>query len=122
MDDRSRVSSLVESIRCPRCGRKPVALQATETFRGRATCWWEPCSQCWWAMLLRVGPIEPQLAEVFGEELAHRLIQVWVLPTTIAKPKFWQLSLSRRLDQQNASAGSVQLLAELTDFFRAPST
>jgi hypothetical protein len=83
-------------MRCPRCRMAYRGFDLRPGGDGFPRCQRRhpECGQRWWAMALSAGEVEPQLAEVFGEECAHRLMTLYPLPCAIGEPMFWQLPLS----------------------------
>lgn len=91
----TRPLCLVASMQCPdpRCQKRVYDFDP-EVFRGAIRCARPKCGRRWWAMRLHPGGVLPQLAAVFGEELALDLFGLYGFPDSIAAPMFWQLSLS----------------------------
>lgn len=111
-------SSLVEQLTCPRCARHQGSAIEAEAFRALLVCSRRDCGQHFWAMWLLPGPIEPQLADVFGPELARENVTEWHLPHAITRPMLWELSLSRNQYEAHAKNGSRSMLRALIDLVR----
>lgn len=111
-----RTSYLSLELRCPRCERAYEVADLTdfESFRGFPVCGRRECRQRWWAMILHPGEVEPQLRQVFGEQLAPQLIAKWCLPLEVRQQLFWQLSISNAQYEEHGRAGSRSLLRFLS--------
>lgn len=114
---RLRPSTVVEYLECPRCAVRVDGFEP-EALRGIHVCFKRRCGQHWWAMRLAAGPIEPQLAIVFGPELAADLMRTWMLPREAPRPLYWQLSLTRHQSTQLKSTGSSRYFRLITTLLR----
>lgn len=87
--------------RCPRCW-KPY--HAAYVHRGNVfpQCQREGCGQRWWAMLLRPGPVLPQLAREFEDAgIAQLLVETYALPEMLTVRCFWQFPMNSHQVRQN---------------------
>jgi hypothetical protein len=109
---KGRTSYLSLELRCPRCERAFEVADLTdfEQFRAFPVCGSRSCRQRWWAMILHQGAVEPQLAAVFGEEIAPDLMQQWKLPNTVRQQLFWHISISQTQYEEHGRSGSRSLL------------
>jgi hypothetical protein len=113
-----RLSTLADVLTCPRCGRVNTSLPVVASLRALPECYNQRCHQRWYAIYLNAGPVEPQLATIFGEDLARSLVALWQLPPTLDRRMYWQLALSARQVQEHGGAGARRLFAAIARFVR----
>jgi hypothetical protein len=112
------LSSLAEILTCPRCKRIDHGFHATESLRAIRECYNQRCRQHWYVIWLGAGPVEPQLATIFGEDLAREQMALWQLPERLMQPMFWQLALTRNQFDEHGALSSRSLLAAINRFVR----
>lgn len=112
MIDTRRIS-FEKALTCPRCAQRVPSHFIPEALRSWVECYWPDCEQHWWAMALRRGPLEPQLAAVFGAELAPALVAEWPVPSELPSNGYLQISVSRNQFREFVSVGARAMLYKL---------
>ena len=100
--------------RCPRCGKPYHAGYLT---RGIAfpQCQHRSCGQRWWAMVLRAGPVLPQLAREFddNEDVARTLLETYQLPESLTVRCYWQFPISNHDARQHLDTSPATLFRSM---------
>jgi hypothetical protein len=105
------VLSLEPILRCPSCGR---AHHGVYVRRGDVFPECHKCHQKWWAMLLRRGPVLPQLAYEFeDEQIAATLVSAYHLPAVLDDRRFWQLMLRSKEMYQHRESTPLMLFRSM---------
>lgn len=120
MIDTRRVS-FQKTLTCPRCAREVPSTFTPESLRSWVECYRHGCEQHWWAMALRRGPLEPQLAAVFGAELAPALMAEWPIPSVLPTNGYLQLSVSRNQFREYVGVGARAMLYKLYSQLTCPT-
>lgn len=106
-----RTLSLEPILRCPRC-RRVFHASDQRSGDGFYTCQRGHCGQRWWAMVLAPGPVDPQLADAFGD-LAPVLARQYGMPDLLRERMYWQLALTPHEVHVHRRAAPVALFRAL---------
>lgn len=109
-------SSVVDVLTCPHCWQvQSVKREDVDVLRGQPKCFIRRCGKSWWAMELHSGPVQVQLAAVFGDEIAGLLMQTYhnTLPAKLERPMFWQLLLSKPEGHEVNQAGILSFVRRI---------